>query len=199
MSSILEIDRVASKVCPVEASDSSLHSFTGKTVQRNYILNDTAALKKKVRHESRKEAFNTGTDAKDGSNVVLLFKTSFFEHVKNHFLQDLIQQNDITQIKNAVGAKVSSEASGDAFVEYSVEVQFKAHNSDYSCKMIVYTTSCKIMFQPLGVEATTKISSSKSISRYFVDTFFLPWCETAYQKKEFDEMALLEAINAEIR
>ena len=86
-----------------------------------------------------------------------------------------------------------------AFVEYSVEVQFKAHNSDFTCKMIAYTTSCKIMFQPLGVEATTKISSSKSISRYFVDTFFLPWCETAYQKKEFDETALLEAINAEIR
>ena len=43
-------------------------------IKRSYILNDTGALKKKIRHESRKEPFNQGTEARDGSNIVLQFR-----------------------------------------------------------------------------------------------------------------------------
>ena len=44
----------------------------GRTVQKNYILNDTAALKKKIKHENRKEAFTPGNEARDGSNTAIL-------------------------------------------------------------------------------------------------------------------------------
>ena len=63
----------------------------GRVIQETYVLNDKAALKKKLSNEtSRKEAFNAGTDARDGSNVVILMKTSFFEHVKSSFMEDLV-------------------------------------------------------------------------------------------------------------
>ena len=138
----------------------SNHVFEGQIIQRNYILNDTGALKKKVRHESRKDPFDQGTEAKDGSNVVVLCKTSFFEHIKKHFIPELIRESQITSIKNAVAAKVNSDSSGEAFVEFSVEVQFTANQHDYTVKLIAYTTSCKIMCQPIGVPSTTKIHST---------------------------------------
>ena len=148
------------------------------------LSNDTGALKKKVRHESRKDPYDQGTEAKDGSNVVVLCKTSFFEHVKNYFVQSLLQESQIKSIQNAVATKVNSESSGEAFVEFSVEIQFTANEHDYRVKLIAYTTSCKIMCQPIGVPSTTRIhTTSKSVSRYFIDTFFLPWCQVAYKKK----------------
>ena len=58
----------------------------GQVVQKGYVLNDTGALKKKLRQESRKEPFNLGVEARDGSNMVIEMKTSFFEHVKNNLL-----------------------------------------------------------------------------------------------------------------
>ena len=32
-----------------------------------------------------------------------------------------------------------------------------------------------------------------------MDTFFLPWCEEAFLKKNYDEKAIMEAINNEIK
>ena len=50
-----------------------------------YVLNDRAALKKKMNNESNmKDPFNNGTDAKDGSNVVILMKTSFLSMLRLH-------------------------------------------------------------------------------------------------------------------
>ena len=86
-----------------EGNSSSL----GKTIQRNYILNDTAALKKKIKHENRKEAFTTGNEAKDGSNTVILCKTSFFEHVKDNYIKSLSKMENIIEIVNAVWSKSS--------------------------------------------------------------------------------------------
>ena len=45
----------------------------GKVVQRNYVLNDVGALKKKVKHEARKTEYEIGTEAKDGSNIMFLW------------------------------------------------------------------------------------------------------------------------------
>ena len=43
------------------------NSMKGQVIQKNYILNDTAALRKKIGHEKRKEACNLGVEARDGS------------------------------------------------------------------------------------------------------------------------------------
>ena len=56
------------------------------------------------------------------------------------------------------------------------------------------------MFQPVGSSATIKVNSSnKTISRFFVDSFFLPWCQNSCLKKRYDSDALIEAINNEIK
>ena len=113
-----------------------------KVVHKNYVLDDIGALKKKIRHENRKEAFDSGTDATNGSNVVFLLKTSFFEFVKNEYISDLARMKGITSIHNAMGARASTEMSGEAFVEYSLEVTFDVQNIQYTVKISAYTTSC---------------------------------------------------------
>ena len=73
----------------------------GKIVQRNYILNDVGALKKKLKHEGRKSEFEIGTEAVDGSNIIVPLKASFFEFVKAHMVHDLEEKDDIKCVENA--------------------------------------------------------------------------------------------------
>ena len=107
----------------MKKSDGVVISTTkkGQVVQRNYVLNDVAALRKKKKHETRKEPYNLGTEARDGSNMVIQMKTSFFEHVKAEFIKDLVCMEGIELVENALGAKASTESSGEAFVEYLLD------------------------------------------------------------------------------
>ena len=172
----------------------------GLVVQRNYVLNDRTALKKKMGHEGRKEPYNLGTEARDGSNMVVQMRTSFFEYVKAEYIKDLVSLDGIVQVENALGAKASTEHSGDAYVEYSLDVSFKLEDKVHTIKLTAYTTSCRIMFQPVGEPGQPKVClGNKSIPRYFVDTFFLPWCQMAYAKKSYNEEEMIEAIRNEIR
>ena len=54
----------------------------GQVIQRNYVLSDTGALKKKMRHESRNEPFNLGVEARDGSNMVIEMKHHFSNRLR---------------------------------------------------------------------------------------------------------------------
>ena len=172
----------------------------GQVVQRGYVLNDTGALKKKLRHESRKEPFNMGVEARDGSNTVIEMKTSFFEHVKKSFINDLMTSNGIESVENGVAAKAPTESSGSAFVEFSLDIGFKVLDKVFITKLTAYTTSCRIMFQPVGTIPQIKaLLGNKSVPRYFVDNYFLPWCENAQTNKKYDEKQLLDDIKEEIK
>ena len=183
-----------------EGSTISDKSSRGQVVQKSYVLNDTGALKKKLRNETRKEPFNLGVEARDGSNMVIEMKTSFFEHVKAVFIDDLKKKDGIESVDNAVAAKAETESSGTAFVEYSLDIGFKVLDKVFITKLTAYTTSCRVMFQPVGSPPQMKaLLGNKSIPRFFVDTYFLPWCEEAYAKKNYDEKQLLEDIKEEIK
>ena len=171
----------------------SRSSPTLSVLKRNYVLNDSNALKKKLKNESRSEPYNLGTEARDGSNMVIQMKTTFFEHTKAEFLKDLLQNADIEKVDNAIGAKVTSN-SGEAFVEFSVDVFFRFNGSTFVVKLTAYTTSCRLMIQG----ERTKLGN-KFLSRYFVDHFLLPWCQAAYSNKTYNEEALLDAIHTEIK
>ena len=173
--------------------------MVGKVNQVNYTLNDTAALKKKLRHETnRKEPFTSGNDAKDGSNVVVLLKTSFFEHMKMSYLKDLLQMDGITEIGNALGTKASTNQSGDAFVEYALDVRFTASNHTHGVKLTAYPTTCKVMIQPLEKPSVHQHLGNRSVPRYFTDVFLLPWCEDAAANKSYNEKDLTDALKAKI-
>ena len=175
-----------------EATESLLSNNQSNIQKRNYILNESNALKKKLKHENRNEPFNSGTEARDGSNVVLLMRTSFFEHTKSQFIKDITKNADIVNVDNALGSKVSSANSGEAFVEYSADVTFKLDNESYIVKLTAYTTSCTIMVQPVGQRVKL---GTKSIPRYFVDNFILPWCHTAYANKSYKEKEIIDAVH----
>ena len=94
----------------------------------------------------------------------------------------------------------TTENSGEAYVEYSLDISFKVKEVVYATKLTAYTTTCRIMFQPVGGSTQTEVeSSNKFVPRYFVDTFFLPWCEDAFAKKSYDEKQLMEALRNEVR
>ena len=69
----------------------------------------------------------------------------------------------------------------------------------YLVKFTAYATTCKIMIQPMGGKAKIlEALGKRSISRYFVDTFLLPWCEEAYANRKYNEEEILDAIRNEI-
>ena len=111
-----------------------------KIIQRNYTLNEVGAIKKKLKHETRKQVFCL-KEAKDASNVVVQMKTSFFEFTKSRFVQQLREQKEILDIKNVQSAKAPTETSGDAFVEYSVEIVFKVNMAVYTIFFNIYSLS----------------------------------------------------------
>ena len=149
----------------------------GNVIQRNYLLTDSNALKKKVKHETQNEPFNLGTD---GSNMVIEMNISFFEQFKGLFINDLVGMDDIVKVDNAPGSKVATGNSAEAFVEYSMDITSKFQDKSNATKLTAYTTTCRIMFQLVGEKVKL---GTKSIPRQFVDTFVLPWCEDAYVKK----------------
>ena len=57
---------------------------SGKVIQRNYVLNDSEAIKKKIQAERRVKDM-TSKEAKDGSNVNIALKASLFEVIKSVF------------------------------------------------------------------------------------------------------------------
>ena len=160
----------------------------GRVVQRNYILNDVAALKKKLRAEGKKNEVSIGKEAKDASNITVPMKASFFEFVKEHFINDLNENLDIVKIDNAVGTKAATDSFGDAFVEYSVEITFKVTKHVHCIKLTAYTTTSQLVIQPIGEKSGPKEHlSQKGTPRFFVENFLLPWCSQAISEKRYNE------------
>ena len=174
----------------------------GKVIQRNYVMNDLGALKKKLRQEGRKHEFSFVKEAKDGSNAVVQMKASFFDYTKAKFIEEIQQSDDIISVENAEAAKATTDSSGDAYVEYSLDIKFKANKAEHTVKLIAYTTTCQLMFQPKGEQNGPKSHLGfKGTPRYFVETFLLPWCGKAMETKDYNEkisasynMALKEEI-----
>ena len=75
----------------------------GIVKQRNYMLNDVTALKKKMKVEGKKHEVSIGKEAKDSSNITIPMKASFFEFVKANFINDLADNNNIVKVDNAEG------------------------------------------------------------------------------------------------
>ena len=50
----------------------------------------------------------------------------------------------------AEGVKAATENQGDACVEYAMEITFKASRSNHTVALIAYTTTCQLLFQPIG-------------------------------------------------
>ena len=160
----------------------------GKVIQRNYVMNDVGALRKKMSHEKRKHDFVLAKEAKDGSNVIIQMRASFFEFTKAKFIDEIQHNDDVSDVQNGEAVKAATEGSGDAYVEYSMDISFMAKDKAHTIKMIAYTTTCQLMIQPKGEQSGLKSHlGSRGTPRYFADTFFLPWCEKAVETKAFDE------------
>ena len=105
----------------------------------------------------------------------------------------------ITAIENAVGTKALTEQSGDAFVEYALDVTFVVNSQSHTVKITAYATTCKIQIQPLGEKCKNLDHlGKKTVPRFFADNFLFPWCEAAYADKKYNEKEMVDAIRSEI-
>ena len=171
--------------------------------QRNYVLNDVGALKKKLRAENKKHEFAIGKEAKDWSSITVPMKASFFEYVKANFINEISENEDILKVENAERVKATTENQGDAYVEYSMEITFKANKTTHTIKLTAYTTTCQLFLQPIGEKSgPMEELAQRSTPRFFVETFLLPWCTKAISEKKFNEnisQKLTMAIREQIR
>ena len=169
----------------------------GKVKQRNYTLNDVAALKKKMKAEVKKQEVSIGKEAKDASNITVPMKASFFEFVKAYFINDLIDNSNIVKIDNAEGVKAATDNHGDAFVEYLMEITFKVNKHVHCVKLTAYTTTSQLVFQPVGEKSGPKEHlGQKGSPRFFVENFLLPWCSKAISEKRYNEDIATKYYNA---
>ena len=76
--------------------------------------------------------------------------------MKFNFIQEIENNDDIVKIENAEGVKAPTETSGEAFVEYSMDITFKVKDSTHTVKITAYTTSSQLMVQPVGEKAGFK-------------------------------------------
>ena len=76
--------------------------------------------------------------------------------MKANFIQDLEDNDDILKIENAEGVKATTENSGDAYVEYSMEISFLVGQSTHTVKLIAYITTSQQMIQPIGEKSGLK-------------------------------------------
>ena len=183
-----------------ESQELQIETTKGKTFkQRNYILNDVSALKKKIQHEKRLVDIEIGKEAKNFSNVTVPMRASFFEHVKACFIKDLLTFPDILRVENVEVAKAATESHGDADVEYTVDITFSKSDHEHSVKLTAYTTSSQLMVQPLK-EKPGQLShlGGRGTPRYFVEQYLLPWSENVLKDSNFDEQSRNNYIN-EIR
>ena len=98
---VLEVDDEGHVCSEISAE----HRKKGTTRQRNSTLNDIGALKKKISHEKKSTDFKISKEAIDHSNVVMPMKSSFFEFLKCHFIDDLEKDPTILSIENAERVK----------------------------------------------------------------------------------------------
>ena len=146
----------------------------GSVIQRNYILNDVEALKKKIKAEKRQKDLSI-TEAKDGSSVTVTLKAPLFEFVKTYFIQEIQSLAEIKSVKNAEGVKVASETGGDAFVEYLMEISFQTGDTEHSVKLTAYTTTSKLQVQAKYEKPVPRGDlEGKTAPRFFVDKFVVP-------------------------
>ena len=141
-----------------------------------------------MRHENRQVEIEIGNEAKNLSCIVVPMKASFFEFVKANFIQDLAKDQDIVDIGNIERVKAPTESHGDAFVEYMIEVTFKAQEVRHTVKVTAYATSSQVMVQPMHEKAGPQEHlGNRGSPRYFVENFLLPWSKAALREKRFNE------------
>ena len=59
--------------------------------------------------------FVLAKEAKDGSNVVIQMRASFFEFTKAKFIEQILQNDDVNDVQNGEAVKAATEGSGDAY------------------------------------------------------------------------------------
>ena len=109
---------------------------------------------------------------------MIALKASLFEVFKRKFISDLQEDPNVISIKNAEGVKVSTLESGEAYVEYMMEIYFKAKSVQHGVKFTAYSTTCQLQIQSKGETAEPQPHlDNRSVSKYFSDKFFMAWYE----------------------
>ena len=143
------------------------------------------AINKKIKAESRRKNL-VPKEATDGSNMTVALRASAFEFIKAKFISEIKDDKDIISITNGEGFKVATGSSGDAFVEYQMDIAFTCEGRKHGVKFKAFTTTCNIMVQHKNetLELHQHLGN-KYVSKYFVERFLVSWFDKAVSDNRF--------------
>ena len=197
MSSITLENDVIEKV---SASKIDTTKTVATVVKRNYVLYELEAMRKKLSCQQRNPAVSIEREAKNGSTINVLVKTSLFEYTKVKLLDALKNDPEVVETKQTVTATAPSKHSGMADVEYQLECVYKASEHEHKVKITCYTTTCNLLVTNMAGKAELKsYLGNKSNSRHFAERFLKPFLTKAEEDFPNLDDKFIPLIRAEIQ
>ena len=104
-----------------EVEDYDNKKVHGKTMKKEYVLNDLEALKKKLNNCKRVPEIEITGEATNGSSVTIAVKTPLFEYFKSSLVGIIETDKRITKIGTVRKVIADTNFNGEANVEYQLE------------------------------------------------------------------------------
>ena len=178
-----EEEEVARKMARIEEVNSDntenavkhYNNESTSVVLQSYVLNDLKALEKKWNLRNG-EPINVSDEAKDGSNICVVLKTSLFEAVKNNLLQVIKTDPDIEKAEITRTTKAKSN-SGKADVEYIAKIYLNKGDNKHQIILTCYTTTCQIMLQKRGKHTKFPELGGRFVPKFFMEYYIVPFAQ----------------------
>ena len=169
--------------------------------QKGYTLNVLEALRKKMKLADRKPGIAITDEAKDGSSINIDMKTALFEYMKEMWIGYMKDLDDVINVNPVAKAQAGTMENGKADVEYTLEVTFKAADSDaITVKIKFYPTKCRIQIQHMGGPPKPKECFGGLHSpKFFGTKYIIPWAKKVLEDNPTIDDIVLPRLRAELR
>ena len=83
---------------------------------------------------------------------------------------------------------MSTDKKSDTLVEVAFQIAFLDNEKILNIKLTAYTTTSKIMLQPIGGKNhSNEVMDMKSIPGFFAEKIIIPWCNEQSEDGKFTE------------
>ena len=155
-----------------ETNTKKYNNETAKVVFVEYTLNDLSALETKL-EMCNAEPIKVSKEAKDGSSIHVVLKTSLFEAMKQVLIPTLNTDLDIEKAVTRRITKANSN-SGTASVEYMADIVLIKGANKHEIILKCFTTKCKIQIQKRGKHVRFPDLGDKFVPKFFMDYYIVP-------------------------
>ena len=186
-----------------QTSNDDLVMFAKKNdnvIQKDYVLNELEALKKKLDNEHLKPEISVSNQASDGSNVVISMKTSLYEFMKVNLMDAFNKDCQIVHTKAVKKAIAITHFHEKADIEFQLKIIFRVGENQHKVKVLCYSTTCRMMIQQMGESVEVKEHlNNKTIAIYFAEKFLVDFGKTVLVSNPKIEDSFIPKLKQEIK